>query len=54
MTRKRTIMSGEKKPLPVLTSDADAERFVDEADLTHYDLSGLVPARFEFEPKADG
>jgi hypothetical protein len=24
----------QDKPLPVLTSDAEAERFVDEADLT--------------------
>ena len=40
------------KPLPELNSDAEAERFVDEADLTEYDLSGFSPARFEFEKKS--
>ena len=39
------------KPLPTLTSDEDAERFVDEADLSDYDLSGLRPVRFELEKK---
>ena len=37
-----------KRPLPTLTSDEDAERFVDEADLSDYDLSKLQPTRFEF------
>ena len=36
------------KKLPILTSDEAAERFVAEADLTQYDLSGFVPSRFEF------
>jgi predicted DNA binding CopG/RHH family protein len=40
------------KKLPILTSDEAAERFVAEADLTQYDLSGFVPSRFEFEKKA--
>lgn len=35
------------KPLPVLTSDEAAERFVDEADLSEYDLSGARWAEFE-------
>jgi len=39
------------KPLPRLKSDAEAERFVDTADLTQYDLSGFRPAQFEFEKK---
>ena len=39
------------KPIPVFETDADAERFVDEADLTEYDLSGFKPMRFEFEKK---
>lgn len=39
------------KPLPTLTSDEDAERFVDEADLSEYDLSRLRPVRFELEKK---
>ena len=41
-----------KKKWPVLQSDEEAERFVEEADLTEYDFSEMVPVRFEFEPKA--
>ncbi|MDE2448408.1 MAG: hypothetical protein KGO22_05515 [Gammaproteobacteria bacterium] len=37
--------------LPHLKSDAQAERFVGESDLTRYDLSALQPGRFEFAPK---
>ena len=48
-------MPGKKKKglkrLPTFKTDAQAERFVDEADLTDYDLSGGRPARFEFEKK---
>jgi predicted DNA binding CopG/RHH family protein len=40
-----------KKKLPRLRSDAEAEAFVSSADLTEYDLSGLVPVRFEMKPK---
>ena len=40
------------KKMPVLKTDEDAERFVDTADLSEYDLSGFKPMRFEFEPKA--
>ena len=40
-----------KKKLPSFKTDAAAERFVDKADLTKYDLSGLQPVRFEFERK---
>lgn len=39
------------KRLPRLQSDAQAERFVAESDLTRYDLSALEPTRFEFSPK---
>jgi predicted DNA binding CopG/RHH family protein len=39
------------KRLPRLKSDEEAERFVDKADLTDYDLSGFRPAQFEFERK---
>ena len=47
-------MSGKKKfkKLPPLTTDEEAERFVDEADLSDYDLSGFRPMRFEFDKKA--
>jgi predicted DNA binding CopG/RHH family protein len=41
-----------KKPLPILTSDAEAEDFVDKADLTEYDLSAMKPHSFEFAPKS--
>ena len=40
------------KPLPQLTSDAAAERFVDEADLTQFDLAAFKPPNFEFAPKS--
>ena len=40
-----------KKKLPTLTSDAEAEAFVATADLSEYDLTGMVPVRFEFKPK---
>lgn len=39
------------KKLPVLKTDEEAEHFVEEADLSEYDLSGFKPARFEFEKK---
>lgn len=42
----------ELKPIPPLASDADAEAFVESADLTRYDLSGFKPLQFEFEKKA--
>lgn len=47
-------MSDNEKlePLPPLKTDEDAERFVDEADLSEYDLRGFKPARFEFEKKS--
>ncbi len=38
--------------IPLLMTDEDAERFVDQADLTKFDLSGFKPAQFEFEKKA--
>ena len=41
-----------KKPLPQLTSDDAAERFVTEADLTQFDLSAFKPHSFEFAPKS--
>jgi predicted DNA binding CopG/RHH family protein len=41
-----------KKKIPIFDSDAAAERFVERADLTEYDLSHFKPVRFEFERKA--
>lgn len=40
-----------KKKLPVLTTDAEAEAFVDTADLSEYDLSEMVPMQFELKRK---
>jgi predicted DNA binding CopG/RHH family protein len=39
------------KTIPTFPTDAEAERFVDSADLTEYDLSDFKPIRFEFEKK---
>jgi predicted DNA binding CopG/RHH family protein len=40
-----------KKKLPTLANDEEAEDFVANADLTEYDLSGMVAVRFELKPK---
>ena len=39
-----------KRTLPTFATDEEAERFVDTADLSEYDLSGFRPARIVFEP----
>ncbi|MBU4527765.1 MAG: BrnA antitoxin family protein [Hoeflea sp.] len=49
-------MSSNKPPetgkqFPRFDSDAEAERFVDTADLSEYDLSQFKPMRFEIEKK---
>ena len=41
-----------KKKIPTFKTDAEAERFVDTADLSKYDLSDLKPARFGFDQKS--
>lgn len=48
-------MKAEKqlKPFPTFGTDEEAERFVDQADLSEYDLSGFRPMQFEFEPKTE-
>ena len=48
---KRSSKPKRLKGLPRLKTDAQAERFVAESDLTRYDLSALVATRFEFAPK---
>jgi predicted DNA binding CopG/RHH family protein len=40
------------KPLPEFKSDEAAERFVNNTDLSEYDLSGGETVRFEFEKKS--
>jgi predicted DNA binding CopG/RHH family protein len=45
-------MKAKSKQMPSLRNDAEAEEFVEQADLSQYDLSGFKPMRFEIEPKA--
>jgi predicted DNA binding CopG/RHH family protein len=40
-----------KKKIPTFKTDEEAEDFVANADLTEYDLSGMVPMRFELRNK---
>jgi uncharacterized protein len=40
-----------RQKLPKLQSDAEAEEFVTNADLTDYDLSEFWTVLFEFQPK---
>jgi predicted DNA binding CopG/RHH family protein len=42
-----------KKKLPRFRNDKEAEEFVDQADLTEFDLSEMRPVRFEFQPKSE-
>jgi predicted DNA binding CopG/RHH family protein len=46
-------VDSKKKKLPRLRSNRAAAEFVATADLTRYDLSGMVPVRFEFKPKTE-
>ena len=41
------------KKLPILKTDEEAEKFVDTADLSEYDLSGGTVAHFEIEKSED-
>ena len=45
-------MKSKLKKMPSLTSDAEAEVFVDKADLSEFDLSLFKPMQFEFEKKS--
>ena len=47
MTAPKTL-----KPFPRFETDEEAERFVDEADLSEYDFSGFRPMHFEFDTKS--
>lgn len=46
------MMNAHPKPLPPLTSDAEAEDFVETADLSQYDMSDFTFMHFQIEPKA--
>jgi CopG antitoxin of type II toxin-antitoxin system len=39
------------KAIPIFKTDEEAEKFIDTADLSEYDLSDFKPTRFEFEAK---
>ena len=45
------MTKSKPKPFPNLASDAAAEAFVAEADLSDYDWSDMKPVRFEFAAK---
>ncbi len=45
-------MRKKLKQIPRLTSDAQAERFIMNANLAEYDLSGFKKTNFEFEAKS--
>ena len=40
-----------KKKFPDFKTDAEAEAFVETADLSEYDFSGMVPMHFELKRK---
>jgi hypothetical protein len=46
-------MTTEPKPLPKLKTDKEAEDFVENADLTEFDMSEFKPVRFEMKPMPD-
>ena len=48
----KVISKTKAEPMPSLASDVDAERFVESADLSTFDLAGFKTTRFEFERKA--
>lgn len=41
----------KNKTLPRHDTDAEAEKFTDEADLSEYDLSGFKPVSFQMKKK---
>ncbi len=45
------MTKSKAKPFPELASDAAAETFVAESDLTEFDWSDMKPVHFEFATK---
>ena len=43
--------AGPGQQFPRFDTDEEAERFIDEADLSGYDFSGFKPLHFELERK---
>ncbi len=50
--KKSNTTTKAKKKIPTFKTDAEAERFVESADLSDYDLSGGTFVRFEFAKKS--
>ena len=46
------MKANDKKQIPSFQNTDDAEKFVESADLTEFDLSGFKPMQFEFEAKS--
>lgn len=46
------MKTNDKKQIPSFQNIDDAEKFVESADLTEFDLSGFKPMQFEFEAKS--
>ena len=46
------MKANDKKQIPSFNGVDEAEKFVEESDLTEFDLSGFKPMHFEFEPKS--
>lgn len=44
-------MSKQKKPWPLLKDHDEVDRFVENADLSEYDWSGMEPVSYEIRPK---
>ena len=42
-----------KKKIPTFNTDEEAEKFVDTADLSEYDLSGFKKVHFEFKSEEE-
>jgi predicted DNA binding CopG/RHH family protein len=42
-----------KKPFPDFKTDAEAEAFVESADLSEYNFSQFKPVQFEFQAKTE-
>jgi predicted DNA binding CopG/RHH family protein len=40
-----------KKKFPEWGTDKEAEEFIDNADLSNYDFSDMLPMKFELRPK---
>ncbi|MBF7684091.1 BrnA antitoxin family protein [Acinetobacter sp. B5B] len=42
----------DREKIPSFNNIEDAENFVENSDLSKFDLSGFKPMNFEFEPKS--